>query len=256
MPSYGDFDREKFYRNLKYLTKKHKMTLRELSEKAGLSEGYVAKIGNKNSRIMPGINMVLKLMDILNVTFEQLCYEELEGKSVISHERFDETDFLQKILLKTQNDEMDWERAKFDENTNCPSEELLDLVPWNDDAGVYTYKSLFLASKKEERQASLPFYIARIGNNKGVIIAGYSLYERMAVDFDGLTIHHVPETIDKFYELYIYTGNDMYPVAESNQKYESKEKIVLVNKIIKSVDEYVNQRKKRVVFKNFFDEEN
>lgn len=255
MPLYDDFDREKFYRNLKYLAKKHKMTMKSLSEKIGISEGYLAKVGHKNSEIMPGINTIQKIMSTLDVTFEQLCYEELGRKTSASMPEFDEVDFLQQVLQKTQNDELDWEQARFDENTNCPQEELLDLVPWDEDAGVYTYKSGFAVECKEKRQARLPFYVARIGNGKCVIISGYSLYKNEIPNFDAIMTAGLPAKDDVFFEIYIYIDNKIYPVAESNPQYESRENRVLVGRVVKNVEEYVNQRKKRVVFKNFFGEE-
>lgn len=255
MSLYDDFDREKFYRNLKYLTQKRKMTMKSFSEKIGVSEGYLAKIGNENSKIIPGINTILKILSTLNVTFEQLCCEELVKTSPTAMLEFDEAVLLHEILQKTQNDELDWERAKFDENTNCPQEELFSLVPWNEETGVYTYKSGFAAGLKEQRQALLPFYVAKIEDSKGIIIASYSLYEKVTPDFEEFTQKHIPDKCDAFFEIYIYLDREVYPVAESNSKYERKETRMLVENIVRNVEEYVNQRKKGVIFKNFFGKE-
>lgn len=231
------------------------MTMKNLSEKIGISEGYLAKVGNKNSKIIPGINTIQKIMNILNVSFEQLCYEELSKTSAATITEFEETALLQEILQKTQNDELDWERVKFDEITNCPQEELFNLVILNEETGVYTYKSAFEALHKECRQARLPFYIAKTGDNKGIIVAGYSLYENVIPDFDELALDNISTKSDSFFEIYIYMDSEIYPVAESNPKHEKKEMRVLVVDIVRNVEEYVNQRKKRVIFKNFFDKE-
>lgn len=255
MSLYDDFDREKFYRNLKYLTQNRKITLKSLSERIGISEGYLAKVGNKNSKIMPGIDTIIKILCTLNVTFEQLCCEELGKTSPTVMPEFDETTLLNEILQKTQSDELDWERAKFDENTNCPQEELFNLVLWNEETGVYTYKSGFAAGLKEQRQAILPFYVAKIEDSKGIIIAGYSLYEKETPDFDEFAQEYIPDKCDVFFEIYIYLDREVYPVAESNPKYERKETRMLVKNIVRNAEEYVNQRKKRIIFKNFFGKE-
>jgi len=253
MSQYDDFDREKFYRNLKYLAKKHKMTMKILSEKIDISEGYLAKVGNKDSKIVPGINTIQRIMHIFNVTFEQLFYEELSG--IPAAAEYDEVALLQDILEKTRKDELDWEQAKFDENTNCPQEELFDLVPWNEETGIYTYKSGFTVPQSEQRQARLPFYLAKTGENKGIILAGYSLYEEALPDFDELIPEHFHAKSNGFFEVYIYLDSKVYPVAENNPKYENKGTVILVNSLVKSVEDYVKQRKKRVIFKNFFDKE-
>ena len=170
MSLYDDFDREKFYRNLKYLTQKRKITLKSLSERIGISEGYLAKVGNKNSKIMPGIDTIIKILCTLNVTFEQLCCEELGKTSPTVMPEFDETTLLNEILQKTQSDELNWERAKFDENTNCPQEELFNLVPWNEEVGVYTYKSGFAAGLRNRDRRFFLFMWRKLKIVKGSLL--------------------------------------------------------------------------------------
>lgn len=68
---------QRFGEKLRTLRKQHKLTLRELADKLGLStHGYIGDL--ESGRRQPSLELAVQIADLFGVTVEQLARDDVE----------------------------------------------------------------------------------------------------------------------------------------------------------------------------------
>lgn len=101
------FDKSKCLGNIYHLVKENGLKIGDVEVQAGVSIGYLSRLNKEDNKSTPGIEFLLAVAQVLNVSLEGLLmcdYSELspdERKSV---------DFLTKLLKDTQTNEIQWRK--------------------------------------------------------------------------------------------------------------------------------------------------
>lgn len=104
-------DKTKFFNNVRIVAKQKDMKIGELESAAGVSLGYISRT-NKDSGTKPGIDFVVNISRILGVSLDSLVSRDL-SKMTPTEIRL--VSFIEKMIRKTQDDELCWIRESVDE---------------------------------------------------------------------------------------------------------------------------------------------
>lgn len=103
-----EFEKVVLFDNIAYLLKENDMKVGELETKAGVSVGYISRTKEGNAK--PGIDFIMKVASILNVSLDALLTTEL--KALTPTEKYLVT-FLEKLIRDTGDDKLYWNVEKF-----------------------------------------------------------------------------------------------------------------------------------------------
>lgn len=202
------FNKERFVANIQKLAKDRGIKLSELEEFAKVSPGYLSRITNKSSRVMPSIYTALLIANKLGTTVDILLKADLTYSS--PNDNYVQ-DFLNKLISDSQAFQMVWDIETEEAINNIISMRPDDVQHplfrsyCDMDNCLVAYDSLFHPYESDQKvEAKPPFYHTKINNGK------YDLY-LARIDYDdelGLDFFE--------YELYMVDGKGkVQPVCHS-----------------------------------------
>ena len=100
------FDKKLFFDNISYLIRENDLKVGEVESQAGVSAGYISRT-SKDGGTKPGIDFIVNISKILNVSIDVLLGVDLEKltpteKYLIS--------FLDKLISDTAHDKLSWNK--------------------------------------------------------------------------------------------------------------------------------------------------
>ena len=118
------FDKSKCLGNIYHLVKERGLKIGDLEDQAGVSIGYLSRLNKEDNKSTPGIEFLLAVAQVLNVSLEGLLmcdYAEL------SHDERKSMDFLTKLLTDTQASEILWRKNSRSELFNLEHDDFGDV---------------------------------------------------------------------------------------------------------------------------------
>ena len=99
------FNKNIMLNNISFLISKYDKKIGELEAEAGVSTGYISRISN-DEKAKPGIDFVVNVAKLLNVSLDVLLYIELAGLTPTEEYL---VSFLEKLGRDTMGDKLDWD---------------------------------------------------------------------------------------------------------------------------------------------------
>lgn len=96
-------DNEQIINSIKYLCKKHDITITKLEETLGLSQGLISRWSKSD----PSLNKIIDIADYFNASLDEVI-----GRGNIINDKF-----IEKLILKTDSTEMKWNSYKTGDDT-------------------------------------------------------------------------------------------------------------------------------------------
>lgn len=202
------FNKERLVANIQKLAKDKGIKVSELEEFAKVSSGYLSRITNKSSRVMPSIYTIMLIALKLGTTVDILLNADLSYSS--PNDNYVQ-DFLNKLISESQAFQLVWDVETEEAIHNVLSmrpddcQHPLFRVYCDMDRNAIAYDSLFHPYESDSKvEAKPPFYHTKINSGK------YDLY-LTRIDYDD------PIGLDLFeYELYLIdTNRKVQPVCHS-----------------------------------------
>lgn len=116
-----DFNRTQFFDNVSYLIKKHDLKIGEIENGAGVSAGYISR-ASKDEKSKPGIEFVMKVAELLNVSVDTLLRADLTNATPTEKYLMS---FLNKLNNDTISDALEWVRASDKELNRMDEENII-----------------------------------------------------------------------------------------------------------------------------------
>lgn len=140
------FERKTCINNLYYLAKKRGIKVGELESACGASNGYLSRLKQEDNTTVPGIEFLSLAAQKLSVSVDALI--GFDFSAATPNEEYLH-DFLDKVVLRTESDDLVWEEDPDGDNSTFPvNEEGTSLHPlfrsWFEDGDLHReYVSTF-----------------------------------------------------------------------------------------------------------------
>lgn len=201
------FDKNRFLRNTHYLANEKKIKIGDLEKNAGVSVGYLSRLGKEDNKSIPGVEVLLSFADLLDVGIDTLVNSDLAA--LTSTEKFI-CNFLDSLLFKTNSFDYIWEIEKLEQLNRGVMDEngllehpLFRYTSSNSDVSVLAaeYNSLFHRGEKIDLCGD----IVKTFINPGVRTYIAKLFPST----------DAPSFSNAEYELYFVQGLSVEPVCSS-----------------------------------------
>ena len=111
------FDKERFVKNVQKLAKDKGLKIGYIEKALSLSQGYLSRINKENSRVMPNIDVIARIAQILGTTIDALLFVDLTASSP-THDYV--VSFLKQLVEDSQAFDLVW---------NVDTEEAIAKLP-------------------------------------------------------------------------------------------------------------------------------
>ena len=132
----SNINKKRIGENLNALAKYYGYKIKDFEEEAGVSQGYISRLSNKNSKDSnPVIDLLMLASEKFRVTIDSLVY--LDFKKIANPEKMKIQCFLEAILSFTDKGQLIWER-----NLNkeiCTDSSTASFVCNYDDGNIKFY---------------------------------------------------------------------------------------------------------------------
>ena len=98
------FDKSIMFNNIAFILKRSGRKIGEFENDIGVSPGYISRM-NKEEKSKPGIDVIIKAAEILNVSIDTLLLVDIENKTPTEEYLIS---FLRKLIDDTTDDKLDW----------------------------------------------------------------------------------------------------------------------------------------------------
>ena len=131
------FDKERFVNNVQKLAKDKGLKIGDIEKTLSLSQGYLSRINKSSSRVMPNIDMIARIAQMLGTTIDALLFVDLTAASP-SDEYM--VSFLRQLVVDSEAFDLVW---------NVDTEEAIANIISMDPENVPhpLFRSLFDADK-------------------------------------------------------------------------------------------------------------
>lgn len=201
------FDKNRFLSNTHYLANEKKIKIGDLEKSAGVSVGYLSRLGKEDNKSIPGVEVLLSFSDLLDVGIDTLVNSDLA--SLTSTEKFI-CNFLDGLLFMTNSFDYIWEIEKLEQIKKLAMDKnglsvhpLFRTTSSNyDDSGLTVeYNSLYHRGEKIDLCGD----IVKVFINQGV----WTYIAKLSPSTDDPSFSNVE------YELYFAQGLSVEPVCSS-----------------------------------------
>ena len=201
------FDKKRFLRNTHYLANEKKMKIGDLEKNAGVSVGYLSRLGKEDNKSIPGVEVLLSFSNLLEVGIDALVNSDLTA--LTSTEKF-LCNFLDGLLSKTNSFEYIWEIEKLEQLNSIgldvngiPEHPLYrtNSSCYDTSVSVAEYDSLFHRGEKIDLCGD----IVKVLINAGV----WTYIAKVTLSTGELSLSNIE------YELYFVQGSSIEPVCSS-----------------------------------------
>ena len=144
-----ELNKKRLFDNISYMLKKSGKKIGELETEAGVSSGYISRT-SKDNNTKPGIDFILKVAAILNVSVDTLLNVDLSRLTPTEQYLLS---FLEKLTKDTLDDKLDWNRE---------SAEYLNHQLVLDKRGNCDHPLFACATYMEEGEEGYPDEVTRI----------------------------------------------------------------------------------------------
>lgn len=106
------FDKSKCLKNIYYLVKERGLKIGDVEDRAGVSIGYLSRLNKEDNKSTPGIEFLMAVAQVLNISLEGLLMCDYSG---LSPDERKSMDFLTKLLTDTQAGKISWRKNSHSE---------------------------------------------------------------------------------------------------------------------------------------------
>ena len=137
-----EFNRNRLLNNINNLIAKKKLKKNEVETNSGVSVGYLSRLAKPDNDSMPSVDFVWRVARELGVTMDALIDYDFTNHN---EEQLLITNFIQELSRKTDEYELDWNRAINDDSLvfRITNGEYKCPLFIKNKAGEYCYKSKF-----------------------------------------------------------------------------------------------------------------
>lgn len=207
------------------------MTKKELEKQLNTGEGYLSRCTKEGCAQEPSVQVIKNLGDILEVTVDQLMYQNIEeDEDTIESKYLDEKEklFFKKLIDETRETKISWEEFRLAIGYDESYYDALFEAEYDQDGmtGRFIFNSMFTGFNNEYYAAKA--YKSNIGDDTEVILIYFDYDERK-------------DTLISIYEVYIVKKDKVYPscICDVNDKEKFRNLKLLWEAIEIDVPRYV-----------------
>ena len=218
----SNINKKRIGENLNALAKYYGYKIKDFEEEAGVSQGYISRLSNKNSKDSnPVIDLLMLASEKFRVTIDSLVY--LDFKKIANPEKMKIQCFLEAILSFTDKGQLIWER-----NLNkeiCTDSSTASFVCNYDDGNIKFY--IFELEILDEEYPGYTFFISNKENEPSQIVKynrpGPVLYDLLKQLFEvassGCDFVNIDESADYAINKFMSDNGNIIDFNEEKKKY-------------------------------------